>query len=87
MKRRAGGKPSIFYASEKESTAIAETDYCRLRFFSRSPGFTPPSTTTEYTSFSVKLDAQHGIDLTLPPFPHTRHVVILTPLPPHAYAS
>lgn len=66
--RRAGEKPGIFYASEKENTAIAETAYWRLRFFSRSPGFTPPSTTTEYTSFTVKLDVLRGIDLTVPPF-------------------
>lgn len=66
--RRAGEKPGIFYASEKESTAIAEAAYWRLRFFSRSPGFTPPSTTAEYTSFTVKLDASYGIDLTLAPF-------------------
>lgn len=66
--RRAGDKPGILYASEKESTAIAETAYWRLRFFSRSPGFTPPSTTTEYTSFTVKLDVSRGIDLTVPPF-------------------
>lgn len=66
--RRANERPGIFYASERESTAIAETAYWRLRFFSRSPGFTPPSTTTEYTSFSVKLDASRGIDLTTTPF-------------------
>lgn len=66
--RRGGERPGIFYASERESTAIAETAYWRLRFFSRSPGFTPPSTTTEYTSFSVKLGTEHGIDLTRVPF-------------------
>lgn len=66
--RRAGEKPGIFYASERESTAIAETAYWRLRFFSRSPGFTPPSTTSEHTSFSVKVSAERALDLTAEPF-------------------
>lgn len=66
--RRAGEKPGIFYASERESTAIAETAYWRLRFFSRSPGFTPPSTTSEHTSFSVKLKTEQALDLTAAPF-------------------
>ncbi|HOB13552.1 MAG: hypothetical protein RL702_3121 [Pseudomonadota bacterium] len=66
--RRAGERPGIFYASERENTAIAETAYWRLRFFSRSPGFTPPSTTTEYTSFSVKVRTEQALDLTAPPF-------------------
>lgn len=66
--RRAGEKPGIFYASENESTAIAEAAYWRLHFFSRSPGFSAPSTTTEYTSFTVKLDVLRGIDLTVSPF-------------------
>jgi hypothetical protein len=48
-------RPGIFYASEAESTAIAETAYWRLRFFLRSPGFVPPSTTTEHSSFTVKV--------------------------------
>lgn len=66
--RRADERPGIFYASERESTAIAETAYWRLRFFSRSPGFTPPSTTTEYSSFSVRVSAERALDLTVAPF-------------------
>jgi hypothetical protein len=66
--RRAGERPGIFYASERESTAIAETAYWRLRFFARSPGFTPPSTTSEHTSFSVKLKTEQALDLTAAPF-------------------
>ena len=41
--RRANERPGIFYSSEHEETAIAETAYWRLRFLSRSPGLTPPS--------------------------------------------
>lgn len=66
--RRADERPGIFYASEAESTAIAETAFWRLRFFLRSPGFVPPSTTTEHSSFTAKVRTDHAIDLTLAPF-------------------
>jgi len=66
--RQADERPGIFYASENESTAIAETAYWRLRFFSRSPGFTPPSTTSEHFSYSVAVRTDFAIDLTAPPF-------------------
>ena len=66
--RRAHERPGIFYASEAEATAIAEAAYCRLRFFSRSPGFVPPIATTEHTSFSVRVTSEQALDLTRPPF-------------------
>ena len=66
--RRAEERPGIFYASEAEATAIAEAAYWRLRFFTRSPGFAPPTTTAEHSSFSAKIDASRGLDLTQPPF-------------------
>lgn len=66
--RRADERPGIFYSSETETTAIAEAAYWRLRFFSRSPGFVPPSTTIEHSSFSVELDGERALDLTEPPF-------------------
>lgn len=66
--RRAHERPGIFYASETEATAIAETAYWRLRFFTRSPGFVPPATTTEHSSFSVKVTSDQALDLTLAPF-------------------
>jgi len=66
--RRAGERPGIFYASETERTAITETAYWRLRFFSRSPGFLPGSRTSEHLSFSVPLALAGLIDLTQPPF-------------------
>ena len=40
--RRVGQRPGIFYAAEHSATAIAETAYWRMLFFSRSPGFVPP---------------------------------------------
>lgn len=66
--RRADERPGIFYAAEAEATAIAETAYWALRFFSRSPGFVPPTTTVEYTSFHVRVATDRTLDLTLPPF-------------------
>jgi hypothetical protein len=66
--RRANERPGVFYASETESTAIAETAYWRLRFYLRSPGFVPPSTTSEYTSFTVAVATDRALDLTRQPF-------------------
>lgn len=66
--RRADERPGIFYASESEATAIAETAFWRLTFYSRSPGFIPPSATSEHTSFTVHLDTGQAIDLTAEPF-------------------
>lgn len=70
--RSADERPGIFYASEHEATAIVEAAYWRLRFFSRSPGFVPPSTTSEHTSFTVKVASEHALDLTQPPFAAAR---------------
>ncbi|WP_068086088.1 RES family NAD+ phosphorylase [Novosphingobium rosa] len=66
--RRANERPGIFYAAEAETTAIAETAYWSLRFFSRSPGFSPPTTTVEYTSFHVRVATDRALDLTTEPF-------------------
>jgi hypothetical protein len=66
--RRADERPGIFYSSETEATALAEAAYWRLRFFSRSPGFMPPSTTIEHSSFWVAVDAEKTLDLSKPPF-------------------
>jgi hypothetical protein len=66
--RRANERPGIFYASEEVATAVAETAYWRLLFFSRSPGFTPPATVTEHSAFSIPVRAARALDLTRPPF-------------------
>ena len=66
--RRADERPGIFYASEAEATALAEAAYWRLKFFSRSPGFVPPTTTSEHSSFSVRVANSLALDLTRPPF-------------------
>lgn len=66
--RKADERPGIFYSSESEATAIAEAAYWKLRFFSRSPGFEPPNTTSEHTSFGASVASERAIDLTLVPF-------------------
>lgn len=66
--RRANERPGIFYASEAEATAIAETANWRLRFFLRSPGFMPPATTSEHTSFTAAVASTQALDLTREPF-------------------
>ncbi|ARS29286.1 RES family NAD+ phosphorylase [Sphingomonas sp. KC8] len=62
--RRAHERPGIFYASEHIATALAETAYWRLLFFSRSPGFTPPTTVVEHSAFTVPVNLARAIDLT-----------------------
>lgn len=66
--RRAHERPGIFYAAEAETTAIAEAAYWRLRFFTRSPGFAPPSATSEHSSFSAQVATPRALDLTREPF-------------------
>ena len=66
--RRAGEKPGIFYAAESVATAIAETAYWRLRFYSRSPGFLPPNTTVEHSAISVTVAMHRMLDLCAPPY-------------------
>jgi hypothetical protein len=66
--RKAGERPGIFYASEHVASALAETSYWRLRFFSRSPGFVPPTNVVEHSAFTVPVATQRAIDLTAEPF-------------------
>ena len=66
--RRANERPGIFYASEHVATAVAETAYWRLSFFSRSPGFRPPANVVEHTAFTIFIAAERALDLTAAPF-------------------
>ena len=66
--RRATERPGIFYASEHLATAVAETAYWRLLFFSRSPGFLPPTTVVEHSAFTVMIAVDRALDLTVAPF-------------------
>lgn len=66
--RKAGEKPGIFYAAESVATALAETAYWRLRFYSRSPGFHPPSTIVEHSAISVTVAIERLLDLCASPY-------------------
>ncbi len=66
--RRADDRPGIFYASEHVATAVAETAYWRLLFFSRSPGFVPPTTVVEHSALTVPIAVERALDLTAAPF-------------------
>jgi RES domain len=70
--RRADERFGIFYSSESEKTAVVETAYWRLRFFSRSPGFLPGNRISEHLSFSVPLLVSRMLDLTRPPLARDR---------------
>ena len=65
--RRAHERPGIFYASETSATAVAESAYWRLLFFSRSPGTRLPRGTIEHSAYTVRLRAERSLDLTAPP--------------------
>lgn len=65
--RKAGERPGIFYASEHIATAVAETAYWRLLFFSRSPGFNPPSNVVEHSAITISVKTERMLDLTSPP--------------------
>lgn len=65
--RRADERPGIFYGSEAQRTAVAETAYWRLRFFAASPGARLPETTLEHWAFSVPVKVERALDLTEPP--------------------
>jgi hypothetical protein len=66
--RRAHERPGIFYASESEATAVAETAYYAMRFFSAARGVKLPKTTIERFGFSIPIVVERALDLTSPPF-------------------
>jgi hypothetical protein len=65
--RRANERPGVFYASEEERTAVAETAYWRMRFFAASPGARLPRTTAEHWAFSIPVRVSRALDLTAEP--------------------
>ena len=94
--RRPNERPGIFYASEAERTAIAETAYWRLKFVSRSPGFVPGNRTSEHLSFSVPVSLTRLTDTTRPPLvadrqgansPHPNRLATRCILPGRKYST
>ena len=70
--RRAQQPEGVFYASEVVETAIAETAFYRLLFFTESPEAKLPSSAGEYTAFSAHCATTRHIDLTAAPFNRER---------------
>ncbi|MFL6739909.1 MAG: RES family NAD+ phosphorylase [Sphingomicrobium sp.] len=70
--RQAHQRPGIFYGSEAQRTAVAETAYWRMRFFAASPGMKLPETTLEHWAFSVTVKVERALDLTEPPLDQWR---------------
>lgn len=70
--RRARQPDGVFYASEVVETAIAETAFYRLLFFTESPEAKLPSVAGEYTAFSARCATARHIDLTASPLSRER---------------
>jgi hypothetical protein len=70
--RKSHERPGIFYASETESTAVAEAAYYAMRFFSAAPGVALPTTTIERFGFSIPVSVERALDLTAPPLDQAR---------------
>jgi muconolactone delta-isomerase len=47
---------------------VAETAYWRLLFFSRSPGFVPPTTVVEHSALTIPVTVERSLDLMSAPF-------------------
>ena len=61
-------EPGVFYAALAEYTALAETAFHQLLFYTESPETPWPEKPVEFTLFSVTAGADKTIDLTGPPF-------------------
>jgi hypothetical protein len=70
--RRANQPAGVYYASEDVRTAIAEMAFYRLLFFLSSPSAARPRTPVAYTAFTVKVETDKLIDLTLRPLDRRR---------------
>lgn len=70
--RRPGLTAGVFYASQQETTALAEMVFRRLLFFAESPSTPWPENAADYTAFAVTFAARKGLDLTRPPFDRDR---------------
>lgn len=66
--RKAGRTPGVYYVSEEPRTAIIETAFHLLLFYSDSPGTPFPTQPSEHTAFDVPVKTKAAIDLTAKPF-------------------
>ena len=66
--RRAGKTSGAWYGSEEPLTAIAETIWGNLRFYTASPGTPFPRKPVEYTGVQADIASLFALDLTTPPW-------------------
>ena len=66
--RREGYSPGVYYAAERDETAVAQTVFYRLLFFAESPQTPFPRNPLEFTGFETAFAARAAIDLTVLPF-------------------
>lgn len=72
--RKAGATPGVFYASAEPKTAVIETAFHMLLFYTDSPSTPFPKKPTEHTVFDVPIEATSAIDLTADPFVSEREL-------------
>lgn len=65
--RREGYSLGVYYAAERDETAVAETVFYRLLFFAESPQTPFPRNPLEFTGFETAVAARTAIDLTVLP--------------------
>ena len=70
--RRAGQTPGVYYVSEHQETALIETAFHLLLFYSDSPGTPFPKHPSKHTAFNVPVKTSSAIHLTKPPFNEAR---------------
>jgi len=70
--RRASERPGVFYASEKESTAVAEAAFYLMRFFAAAPGVVLPTSNVERFGFSIPVKVDRALDLAISPLDKSR---------------
>lgn len=72
--RRAGDRRGVFYAAEREATALAEVVFWRLLFFAEAPEVPWPDRALELTAFACDLATARALDLTRAPFDRHREL-------------
>jgi len=70
--RRAGQTPGVYYVSEHQETALVETAFHLLLFYSDSPDTPFPKQPSKHTAFNVPVKTSKSIHLASPPFNQAR---------------
>lgn len=65
--RTAGSREGVFYGAVELRTALAETAFYRIRFFSQSESPLLPRPREQLTAFTIRYKTSHQLDLTKAP--------------------